>query len=157
MKRVVSLSELVSIRRQLARINKIVVFTNGVFDLLHVGHLSLLEQAKRHGDVLIVGMNTDTSVRKLKGESRPIVPFKDRAKLISSIRFVDYVVGYGEETPLRVIKELRPDVLVKGSDYRLSEIVGSNEVRESGGKVVRVRIVRGWSTSSIVSRLQAPR
>jgi D-beta-D-heptose 7-phosphate kinase/D-beta-D-heptose 1-phosphate adenosyltransferase len=157
MKRVVSLSELVSIRRHLARINKIVVFTNGVFDLLHVGHLSLLEQAKRHGDVLIVGMNTDTSVRKLKGESRPIVPFKDRAKLISSIRFVDYVVGYGEETPLRVIKELRPDVLVKGSDYRLSEIVGGNEVRESGGKVVRVRIVRGWSTSSIVSRLQAPR
>ena len=154
MKRTVNLSKMVEIREQLRGEKKKVVFTNGVFDILHVGHLSLFEKAKALGDVLVVGINTDASVRRIKGDSRPIVPYRDRAKLVASLRPVDYVVGFGEDTPLLAIKKLMPDVLVKGADYKLSEIVGSKEVIESGGKVVRIRLLPGKSTSRIVSLLR---
>ncbi|MBU1317866.1 MAG: D-glycero-beta-D-manno-heptose 1-phosphate adenylyltransferase [candidate division Zixibacteria bacterium] len=152
-KRVLSLTEMVALRKKLRRQGKKVVFTNGVFDILHVGHLSLLEKSKDLGDILIVGLNSDASTRRLKGNSRPLVPFKDRARLLASIRPVDYVVGFSQDTPLQLIKKLLPDILVKGADYKISEIVGAKEVTDAGGKVVRVRLLAGRSTSKLVELL----
>ena len=153
MKRVVSQREMIRLRERLESARKSVVFTNGVFDILHAGHVSLFEKAKGLGDVLIVAINSDASVRRLKGESRPITPFRDRARLVAALRPVDYVVKFEQDTPLETIRRLRPDVLVKGADYRLSEIVGAKEVASWGGKVVRIRLLRGRSTSRIVKSL----
>lgn len=154
MKRVVSLREMLLIRGKLRRQRKKVVFTNGVFDILHVGHLQLLEKSRECGDVLVVGLNTDASVRRLKGSSRPIISFRDRARLLASLRPVDFVVGFGQDTPLQLIRKLLPDVLVKGADYKLDEIVGAKEVIDSGGEVVRVKLLPKRSTSRIVQILQ---
>jgi rfaE bifunctional protein nucleotidyltransferase chain/domain len=129
-----------------------VVFTNGCFDLLHAGHASLLERAAALGEVLVVGVNSDASVRRLKGPSRPIVPERERALLLASLRAVDYVVFFDEETPLRLITALRPDVLVKGEDYAPGEIVGREVVEAHGGSVVRVPLVAGLSTSNLLER-----
>jgi rfaE bifunctional protein nucleotidyltransferase chain/domain len=131
-----------------------VVFTNGCFDLLHAGHASLLERAAALGGLLVVGVNSDSSVRRLKGAARPIVPEHERALLLASLRSVDYVVLFDEETPLRLITALRPDVLVKGEDYAREEIVGREVVEGFGGSVVRVPLVPGLSTSSLISRLR---
>jgi len=128
------------------------VFTNGVFDLLHVGHLSLLEAARAHGDALVVGVNTDASVRRLKGPGRPIVPLAERMEMLARLKPVDYVVPFGEDTPARLIAAVRPAVLVKGSDYRVSDIVGRETVENAGGRVVRVRLLRGRSTSRLIGR-----
>ena len=142
-------------RRLFARLRRrgvSLVFTNGVFDLLHVGHLSLLLAARAHGDALVVGVNTDASVRRLKGAGRPIVPLAERMELLARLAPVDYVVPFGEDTPARLIDLVRPAVLVKGSDYRLAEIVGREAVERSGGRVVRVRLLRGRSTSRLIGR-----
>jgi D-beta-D-heptose 7-phosphate kinase/D-beta-D-heptose 1-phosphate adenosyltransferase len=152
-KRVVSLKDMIAIRRRLKRQGRKVVFTNGVFDILHAGHAALLEKAASFGDVLVLGLNSDASVRRLKGASRPIVPFRDRAKLLASLRVVDYVVGFSQDTPLNLIRKLLPDVLVKGADYKLTEIVGADCVKASGGEVVRVRLSKGRSTSRILDSL----
>jgi D-beta-D-heptose 7-phosphate kinase/D-beta-D-heptose 1-phosphate adenosyltransferase len=136
------------LRRRGAR----VVFTNGVFDLLHVGHVSLLEQARALGDCLVVGVNTDASVRRLKGRGRPIIPLAERLEMLAGLKPVDYVVPFGEDTPARLIALVRPAVLVKGGDYRKSEIVGRDTVERDGGRVVRVRLRRGRSTSGLVAR-----
>ena len=128
------------------------VFTNGVFDLLHVGHMALLEKARALGDALVVGVNTDPSVRRLKGRSRPIVPLAERMEMLAGLWPVDYVVPFAEDTPARIIAEVRPAVLVKGGDYRLGEIVGRATVEEGGGRVVRVRLRKGRSTSDLVAR-----
>ncbi len=130
-----------------------VVFTNGVFDLIHYGHLKLLEDCKIMGTVLIVGMNSDASVKKIKGPKRPIMPYKDRSKLLAALKPVDYVVSFGEETPLKLIKKLKPDVLVKGADYKLEEIVGAKEVKEWGGRVKRVKLLPGRSTSELIKKI----
>ncbi len=153
MKRVVSLKDMIAIRRRLKRKGRKVVFTNGVFDILHAGHVALLEKAASYGDILIVGLNSDASVKRLKGESRPVVPFRDRAKVLASLRVVDYVVGFSQDTPLNIITKLLPDVLVKGADYKLTEIVGAECVKAAGGKVVRVRLLKGRSTSRILDSL----
>jgi D-beta-D-heptose 7-phosphate kinase/D-beta-D-heptose 1-phosphate adenosyltransferase len=132
-----------------------VVFTNGCFDLLHNGHLSLLQTAKRHGDRLIVAVNTDCSVRGLKGPNRPIHGQDERLRLLAAMSCVDAVVLFDEETPLRLIKLLGPDVLVKGSDYKEEEVVGAAEVRSRGGKVVLVPLVAGASTTTLLKKATA--
>jgi len=147
--------EAVSIRDALKRKGKTVVFTNGCFDIIHSGHAVYLDRARQKGDFLIVGLNTDKSVRRLKGGNRPVMGFKERALLLSYLRPVDMVVGFGDDTPLRLIVKLRPDILVKGADYRISEIVGAAEVRGWGGKVARIPLVQGRSTSRILDRLTA--
>ncbi len=132
-----------------------VVFTNGVFDLLHVGHVALLEAARAEGGALIVGVNSDASVRRLeKGTDRPIVPGQERARLLAALTCVDCVVLFDEETPLVLIKRLRPDVLVKGADYALAAIVGADQVEGWGGRVVRVPLVPGASTTELLARLR---
>jgi D-beta-D-heptose 7-phosphate kinase/D-beta-D-heptose 1-phosphate adenosyltransferase len=148
-----SLDQLVRIRRQLKRKGKTVVFTNGCFDVLHRGHVYCLRKAKSLGDVLIVGLNSDSSVRKLKGEKRPILPQSDRAEILSALEMVDYVVVFREDTPRRMISALVPDVLVKGGDYGKREIVGSDVVEGSGGRVVRVKMYPGKSTRNIIKKI----
>jgi D-beta-D-heptose 7-phosphate kinase/D-beta-D-heptose 1-phosphate adenosyltransferase len=132
-----------------------VVFTNGCFDLLHPGHLKCLEEARKQGDFLVVGINSDDSVRRLKGNGRPLVPQEERAEVLAALECVDAVVVFNEETPRELIAELRPDVLVKGGDWAANEIVGREEVEAAGGKVVSVPVEPDWSTSEIVSRIRA--
>ncbi len=132
-----------------------VVFTNGVFDLLHVGHVALLEAARAEGRALVVGVNSDASVRRLgKGTDRPVVPGQERARLLAALACVDCVVLFDEETPLALIKRLRPDVLVKGADYARAAFVGADQVEGWGGRVVRVPLVPGASTTELLARLR---
>ena len=132
------------------------VFTNGVFDLLHGGHVALLEAARAAGDALVVGVNSDASVRRLgKGPDRPLVPAGERARLLAALAAVDCVVLFEDDTPLALIERLRPDVLVKGADYAAEAIVGAAEVEGWGGRVVRVPLVEGKSTTDLVRKLRA--
>jgi D-beta-D-heptose 7-phosphate kinase/D-beta-D-heptose 1-phosphate adenosyltransferase len=134
-----------------------VVFTNGVFDLLHVGHVTLLEAARAEGAALVVGVNSDASARRLgKGPDRPLVPDAERARIIAALACVDCVVLFDEDTPRALIERLRPDVLVKGADYRRDQIVGGDDVERWGGRVVRVPLVEGQSTTALLARLRAP-
>jgi rfaE bifunctional protein nucleotidyltransferase chain/domain len=133
-----------------------VVITNGCFDILHPGHVALLEAARREGDRLVVALNSDASVRALKGEGRPVLPEGERAELLLSLEVVDRVVLYDEPTPVRVVRALLPDVLVKGADWAADGIVGRAEVEAAGGRVVRVPLVPGRSTSAIVARIRQP-
>jgi D-beta-D-heptose 7-phosphate kinase/D-beta-D-heptose 1-phosphate adenosyltransferase len=128
------------------------VFTNGCFDLLHVGHLRSLEEARTLGDRLVVAVNGDASVRRLKGAGRPLVPARQRAELLAGLACVDWVVVFGETTPLRAIRALQPDVLAKGGDWALGAIVGRAEVESRGGRVVRLRETPGVRTSTLVAR-----
>ena len=137
----------------LRRKGKKIVFTNGCFDLLHVGHLRYLKQAREEGDILILGLNSDRSVRELKGEARPLFPQDERAELLAALSMVDYVVIFDERTPLDLIKEIRPDILVKGGDWRREDIVGGDEVEASGGRVVVVPEIPGRSTSNLVDEI----
>ncbi len=129
-----------------------IVFTNGVFDLLHPGHVRYLQAARREGDVLIVGINSDRSVRANKGPSRPVMPEHERAEVLEALECVDAVVVFDEETPARIITHLQPDVLVKGADWAADAIVGRDTVEARGGHVVRVPVQAGWSTSAIIER-----
>jgi len=151
MGKVIKLSVLLKLRRTWK--GKKVVFTNGVFDLLHFGHVRLLQDCRKLGDVLIVGVNSDRSVRRLKGAGRPLVPFHDRSRILAALAAVDYVVSFAEDTPLELIKKIKPDILAKGADYRLTEIVGAKEVRGWKGRVKRVRLLTGRSTSGLIARI----
>lgn len=133
---------------------KRIVFTNGCFDLLHPGHLDYLQKAGALGDVLIVGLNDDDSIRRLKGLVRPVNPLPDRAIMLAALRTVDMVVSFTEDTPLKLIKTLMPDVLVKGGDYQPDAIAGAREVRENGGEVLVIPLVDGHSTSSLIERIK---
>ena len=133
-----------------------VVLTNGCFDLLHAGHLALLEAARSEGEALVVAINSDASVRRLKGDGRPLVPERERAEALSALEAVDRVIVYDEDTPLEVVKALLPDVLVKGADWAADEIVGRAEVEAAGGRVVRIALVPGRSTSGLVERIRRP-
>ncbi len=135
------------------RRKRTVVFTNGVFDILHYGHVDYLTKARKLGDVLIVGLNSDSSVKKFKAAGRPIQPEKDRARILAALRPVDIVVMFKEETPERLIRAVAPDVLVKGADYKLSEIVGADFVQSYGGKVRRIKLQPSRSTTAILKRL----
>lgn len=130
-----------------------VVFTNGVFDLLHPGHVTYLEEARSLGDRLVVGLNADASVRRLKGDSRPVQTENDRAVVLAGLKAVDLVVGFAEDTPLDLIRTLRPDVLVKGGDYTIETIVGAAEVMGWGGAVRVLGFVAGKSTTALIKRM----
>ena len=131
-----------------------VVFTNGVFDLLHPGHVRYLEEARQLGDVLIIGLNSDRSVRRNKGDQRPIVPEGERAELLAALRCVDAVVVFDEETPHAIISAIQPDVLVKGADWGPDNIVGRDVVEARGGRVVRVQLSEGLSTTELIGRVR---
>jgi len=131
-----------------------VVFTNGCFDLLHVGHVRSLEQARSLGDRLLVGVNTDASVRRLKGEAHPVVPGRQRAEVLAALACVDWVVPFRETTPAALIRAVQPDVLAKGGDWALDEIVGRDDVEGWGGRVVRLREVPGVRSSAILAKLR---
>jgi D-beta-D-heptose 7-phosphate kinase/D-beta-D-heptose 1-phosphate adenosyltransferase len=130
------------------------VFTNGVFDLLHPGHVRYLQAARREGDALMVGVNSDRSVRANKGPSRPIVPEAERAEVIGALAAVDAVVVFDEDTPAEIIRRVQPDVLVKGADWAADRIVGREAVEGRGGKVVRIPVEHGWSTSTIIEKIR---
>jgi rfaE bifunctional protein nucleotidyltransferase chain/domain len=149
-----NLPALLADRDRWRRAGRCVAFTNGCFDLLHPGHLALLEAARAEGDVLVVGLNSDASVRGLKGEGRPVFPEAERAETLLALEAVDAVVVYDEATPLETIVALRPDVLVKGADWAEDAIVGRAEVEAAGGRVVRVELVPGRSTTSLVERIR---
>lgn len=132
--------------------NKKIVFTNGCFDLLHIGHVTYLEEARRLGDVLIVGINTDASVKRLKGPTRPIQNENDRSRILAALKAVDHTVLFDEDTPLKLIQTVRPDILVKGGDWKPEQIVGSDFVLANGGRVRSLNFVDGKSTTSIIEK-----
>ena len=132
---------------------KKIVFTNGCFDLLHVGHIKYLSQAKDLGDILIIGLNSDKSVKKLKGNNRPINSFEDRAKLLAALKSVDIVIMFKEQTPENLIKEIIPDVLVKGGDYDIEEIVGYQTVIDNGGRVKTLSFYEGYSSTNYIDKI----
>jgi D-beta-D-heptose 7-phosphate kinase/D-beta-D-heptose 1-phosphate adenosyltransferase len=150
--KVLSDEEAVRVTRAAQRRGEQVVFTNGCFDLLHLGHLRSLEQARRFGDRLIVGVNTDASVQRIKGDGRPIVPGRQRAEVLAGLACVDWVVPFRQLTPHSLIRKLRPNVLAKGGDWRLDEIVGCEEVESWGGRVVRLKTIPSVRTSLIVKK-----
>lgn len=147
------LEELKIIRQQLKAEGKIVVFTNGVFDLIHAGHIDYLKKAKSLGDVLMLGLNSDESVKMIKGDKRPILKELERAFIVANLKPVDYVVLFDEDTPARVIDKLIPDVLVKGADWTLENIVGREVVEEHGGVVKSIEFVNDQSTSKIIESI----
>jgi D-beta-D-heptose 7-phosphate kinase/D-beta-D-heptose 1-phosphate adenosyltransferase len=149
------LEELTEEVRVLKKAGKTIVFTNGCFDLLHVGHVRYLAAAKAEGDILVVGVNSDQSVRQIKGPGRPVVPEMERSEVLASLGCVDYVTIFDEPDPLAVIESLRPDVLVKGADWPEDGIVGKQVVEESGGRVVRVPLAEGASSTGIIDRILA--
>jgi rfaE bifunctional protein nucleotidyltransferase chain/domain len=151
-----SLPELLLERARWRAAGQAVVFTNGCFDLLHPGHVALFEAARAEGAVLVVGLNSDRSVRTLKGAGRPLIPEGERAETVAALEAVDRVVVYDEDTPRELVAALLPDVLVKGADWALDAIIGREEVEAAGGRVVRVDLVPGRSTTSIVSRIRRP-
>lgn len=134
--------------------DKKIVFTNGCFDILHVGHIRYLRQAAELGDILVVGLNSDASVKRLKGENRPINSEYDRAELLASLEFVNYIVIFEEDTPYELIKQIKPDVLVKGSDYAPEDVVGKDIVESYGGKLMLIDFVNGKSTTGIIHRIR---
>ncbi|HPE39492.1 MAG TPA: D-glycero-beta-D-manno-heptose 1-phosphate adenylyltransferase [Bacteroidales bacterium] len=127
-----------------------IVFTNGCFDIIHLGHIQYLAQARELGDLLVVGLNTDLSVKRLKGESRPVNPEFARAMVLAALQFVDFVILFDEDTPLNLIHTISPDFLVKGGDYSIDQIVGADFVIEKGGKVITLPFVEGFSSSNII-------
>ncbi|NNE26395.1 MAG: D-glycero-beta-D-manno-heptose 1-phosphate adenylyltransferase [Saprospiraceae bacterium] len=131
-----------------------IVFTNGCFDLLHPGHVDYLDKARKLGDILIVGLNDDASVKRLKGEKRPLLPLADRAILLAALESVDYVIPFSEDTPLQLIKAVKPHTLVKGGDYTLDEMIGKDYVESRGGQVRIIPFLEGYSTTSLLERLQ---
>ena len=150
-----SVSELKLICKRLKSEGKKIVFTNGCFDLVHAGHIDYLSKAKAMGDVLIVGLNSDDSVTRLKGEKRPILNEHERAFILSNIKPVDYVILFNEDTPQKLIEELLPDILVKGEDWAIEDIVGADAVLANGGKVKNIKFVNDQSTSKIIEKIIA--
>ncbi|MCK5236977.1 MAG: D-glycero-beta-D-manno-heptose 1-phosphate adenylyltransferase [Deltaproteobacteria bacterium] len=136
------------------RRRKKLVFTNGCFDILHAGHVRYLKKAKSLGDILVVGLNTDKSVRKIKGPKRPINTEADRAEVLSALLSVDYVVPFGDDTPIKLIEKIRPDILVKGADWKKGSIVGEDLLKSYGGKVRRITLAKGRSTTDVIKNIK---
>jgi rfaE bifunctional protein nucleotidyltransferase chain/domain len=149
-----TLTEIKSLRKQFKQQNKKVVFTNGVFDLIHAGHVDYLTKAKALGDILIVGVNSDDSVKRIKGDKRPILKQDERAFIISNLKAVDYVVFFNEDTPKEIIDEIIPDILVKGADWSIDKIVGRDTVEKHGGEVKAIEFVNDQSTSKIIESIR---
>ncbi len=155
MRKIISITALRAALKRLRKSGKTIVFTNGCFDILHYGHVRLLQDAKRLGDVLIVGMNSDSSVKKIKGCLRPIRRQGERAGILAALEAVDYVTIFNEETPERIIKIISPDILVKGGDWQEDAIVGADFVRSKSGNVVTIPIVKGYSTTSLIKKIRS--
>jgi D-beta-D-heptose 7-phosphate kinase/D-beta-D-heptose 1-phosphate adenosyltransferase len=153
--RVVSQEELILHIAAAKRNGRHVVFTNGCFDLLHPGHIRLLEEARALGDLLVVGLNSDSSVRRLKGEGRPVIPQAERAEILAALESVDWVAIFDEDTPRELIRRVLPAVLVKGADWGADEIVGREEVEAAGGRVVSISLQEGYSTTQLIERMKA--
>lgn len=149
-----SVDELSAMSAQARKAGRVVVFTNGCFDLVHRGHIYLLRQAKALGDILIVGLNSDVSVKTIKGPDRPIMPEADRIELIAALEMVDYVVVYSEPDPYHIIAAIKPNVLVKGGDWSADEIVGADVVEQNGGRVAVVPYLPEFSTTQIIERIR---
>ena len=147
---ILDISTLSSIVNTLKQDGKRIVFTNGCFDIIHVGHVRYLKEARELGDVLVVGLNSDISVRTIKGNNRPIVPQGERAEVLSSLKYVDYVVIFGEPDPYNTIAAIKPDVLVKGGDWGIDKIIGRDIVESYGGKVCTIPFIEGASSSGII-------
>ncbi len=133
--------------------HKKLVFTNGCFDIIHPGHIHVLSKAKLFGDILVVGLNSDKSVKKLKGKERPFINESDRSKILLSLKYVDYVIIFDELTPREIIEKIKPDTLVKGGDYKVNDIVGSKFVKDSGGRVEIVKFLEGYSSSNYIDNI----
>ena len=153
-RRVLTIDELLPVIARHKKEGQTVVFTNGCFDLLHVGHVRYLARSKSEGDILVVGLNSDRSVRELKGPQRPVQRQEDRAEILASLRSVDYVVIFDEPTPIDLITAVKPAVLVKGEDWREDDIVGAKEVKSWGGRVVRATFTAGASTTGLIDRMK---
>jgi len=152
-KKLQPLVNLIGIREGLKSQGKRVVFTNGCFDLIHGGHIHLLREAKKLGDVLVVAVNNDSSIRKIKGSGRPIFPLEERLEILESIEDIDWLVAFSQESPKKLIESLLPDVLVKGGDWLPEEVVGKQEVEEAGGKVIIIPFLSGHSSSEMVRKI----
>lgn len=153
-KKIISLSLLKKIVKKLKKNKKKIVFTNGCFDILHIGHIKYLKKARKFGDCLILGLNSDSSVKKLKGAARPIFNQKQRAEVLSVLPFIDYLVIFKEDTPENLIKIIAPDLQVKGGDYKLNEIKEKSLVESLGGKVKIVKVEKGFSTTEIIHKIR---
>ncbi len=147
-------TELKPVLDNLKRLKKTIVFTNGCFDILHYGHVKYLEDARTRGDVLVVGLNSDKSVKRIKGQNRPIINQNDRSRILAALESVDFVTIFDEETPSEIIKYLLPNILVKGGDWDKREIVGSDVLSKTGGKVIAIPFVEGKSTSNIIDKIK---
>ena len=152
--RVLNWEQMAEFVQEQRKSSKVIVFTNGVFDLLHPGHLRYLNAARSYGDTLIVGLNSDASVRRNKGDGRPVNPEHERAETLAALAPVDAVVLFDEDTPARIIQAVQPDVLVKGADWPADQIVGRDTVEARGGRVIRVAVERGYSTSALIDRIR---
>ena len=152
-KKIKNINAIKSIVARLKIRRKKVVFTNGCFDILHVGHIRYLRKARSLGDILVVGLNTDRSVRQIKGEKRPIVPQGERAEVLAALEFVDYVVLFDEPDPFVLIEKVKPTILVKGADWPKDKIIGRDVVEEAGGRVVRIPLVPGASSTGVIEKI----
>jgi D-beta-D-heptose 7-phosphate kinase/D-beta-D-heptose 1-phosphate adenosyltransferase len=150
---ITNIEDFLEIRKKIKEKNQNIIFTNGCFDIIHRGHIEYLNEAKSLGDILIVGLNSDYSVRILKGEKRPVNKELDRAAVLDNIKSVDYVIIFGEETPYELIKKVIPDILVKGGDWKESEIVGADIVKNNGGVVKSLKYVKNYSTTEILKKI----
>ncbi|MFH1459587.1 MAG: D-glycero-beta-D-manno-heptose 1-phosphate adenylyltransferase [Candidatus Omnitrophota bacterium] len=148
-----SLKQLSTIVLHLRHAKKKIAFTNGCFDLIHYGHIHYLEQAKKKTDFLIVAINSDSSVKKIKGPSRPITSQKNRARVIAALECVDYVTVFNQSTPQKLIEKLKPDILIKGADWKKADIVGSETVIKNGGKIVRIKLIKKLSTTQLIKNI----
>jgi D-beta-D-heptose 7-phosphate kinase/D-beta-D-heptose 1-phosphate adenosyltransferase len=153
--KILSIAEAVAFVEHLRQAGREVVFTNGVFDLLHPGHVRYLQDARREGGALVVAVNSDRSTRAIKGPARPITPEQERAEVLAALACVDAVVVFDEDDPHQIISRLRPDVLVKGADWALDAIIGRDLVESLGGRVVRIPLAEGYSTSAIMKKIRA--
>ncbi|MEN6295329.1 MAG: D-glycero-beta-D-manno-heptose 1-phosphate adenylyltransferase [Chloroherpetonaceae bacterium] len=151
---ILSRENISKISTELKEQGKTIVFTNGCFDIIHLGHIYYLSEAKKLGDYLIIGLNTDSSVKKLKGPERPINSEQDRAIVLDALKSVDFVVLFDEETPLELIREISPNILVKGGDYKADEIVGADFMKQHNGKVIIIPYLQGKSTTKIIEKIK---
>jgi D-glycero-beta-D-manno-heptose 1-phosphate adenylyltransferase len=151
---IVSIKEFSDIRKEIRAEGLKLVFTNGCFDIIHRGHIAYLNEAKSLGDILVIGMNSDSSVRQLKGYDRPVNNQTDRAFILDNLKPVDYVIIFDEGTPYKLIKKIVPDILVKGGDWKEDEIVGSDIVKKKGGKVFSLKFIENYSSSGIIKKLK---
>lgn len=145
--------KLIQTINRLKKSGKKIVFTNGCYDIIHIGHIHLLSKAKKFGDVLVLGLNSDSSIKRIKGEKRPIVPQNERLEVMSALTMVDIVTVFYEDDPYNIIKDIKPDVLVKGGDWALDKIIGADIVRANGGIVKNLKYIKGQSTTNIINKI----